>query len=162
MSDLSKEKLIEFLEWTAEKGLFKRSTARALRSACNAVLSVMDEEEARDVSRVDLHVIIQRYQNLHSLEVTPNTMQAYDRRVRQAIKEFVRFNQDKAGWRPSGIQRSSTPAHSASKRKRTRHSSNNAEVAEPVSPVNGLDGVQNHPSISTQTEHGGDRFGHSV
>ena len=127
--------MIAFLDWTAEKGMIKRGTARSLRSACNAVLSVMDDDEARDVSGVDLQAVIQRYQNLHSLDVSPKTMQAYDRRVRQAVEEFVRFNQDKAGWKPSGVRRSRTPARSNSMPKNSSGSTNHAGVKEPPSPT---------------------------
>ena len=139
MSDLSREKLIEFLAWTAEKGLLKRSTARVLTSACKTVLSVLNEDEARDVSKMDLTTVVEQYQNLHGMGVSPNTMQAYDRRVRQAVKEFMRYNEDRAGWKPSGVQRSSSQAQSPSKRRPTSRSSSKAGVTEPASLANGFD-----------------------
>ena len=87
MSDLSREKLDEFLGWVSEKGLMKQATARTLRSACKTVLAVMDDDEARDVSSADLQAVIQRYQNLSGMAVNPSTMQTYERRVKQAVGE---------------------------------------------------------------------------
>ena len=142
MSDLSREKLVEFFDWTADKGMMKQGTARSLRSACRAVLAVMEEDEARDVSVADLSAVIQRYQNLNSLKVNPSTMQVYDQRVRHAVKEFVRFNQDKAGWKPTRPQRSRTALQSTTKRKRTRDSSENVDVPEPASTPSGFDASQ--------------------
>ena len=139
MSNLSREKLIEFLDWTAEKGMFKRGTARSLRTACNAVLSVMDEDEARDVSKVDLDNIIQRYQNLHSLDVSPSTLKSYSQRVKQAVREFLRFNQDQASWKPSGAQRATTPSKSSKTPKSTSRSRSHPRSNGTSSSLNEFD-----------------------
>ena len=125
MSNLNREKLDEFLGWVAEKGLMKQTTARSLRSACRTVLSVMDDEEARDVSSVDLQTVMQRYQNLYGMDVNPSTMKSYGRRVKQAVSEFVEYNRDKANWRPSGAQRSRQSARSPKKPKPNERISDN-------------------------------------
>ena len=88
MADLSKEQLNLFLDWAAEKGLMKASSARSLKSACNAVLAVIEDEEAHDVTKLNIDSAMQRYQNLHGFGVSPRTLQAYSQRVKYAINEF--------------------------------------------------------------------------
>ena len=134
MSNLSRKQLIAFLEWTGEKGLMKKTTADSLKSACNNVLSVMDEEEAQDVSRADLDTLIQRYQNLHSLDVSPATMNAYDKRVRYAIGEFLKYDNDKVGWKPSGGQRSTNAAQPPRKVKSSNRKQEQPGAKEPTPP----------------------------
>ena len=139
MSVLSREKLDEFLGWVAEKGLMKLGTARALRSACKTVLAVMEDDEARDMSTVDLQDVVQRYQNLHGMAVNPRTLQVYDRRVRQAVTEFLRYNEDRANWKPSAVQRSKKPAQSAKKRRPASRTPINGGVENPESHPLDLD-----------------------
>lgn len=139
MSDLSKQQLFTFLDWAGEKGLMKQSSSRSLKSACNAVLSVMDKEEARDLSTADLETVIKRYQNLHSLEVSPNTMQAYGKRVKYSVEEFLKYNDDKVGWKPSGGQRSTPSTQSSNKVKSSRRVSGKAVAKEPDSTHEVLD-----------------------
>ena len=124
MSEMSREHLVIFLNWAAEKGLMKTASTRSLRSACNAVLSVMDEAEAEDVCAADLDSIFRRYQNLHSFDVSPNTMRAYRNRVGYAIGEFRCYHADKMGWRPSGPQRTTSSARSPSRGKRSERLAN--------------------------------------
>jgi hypothetical protein len=100
----TKDQLFAFLNWAGDKGMMKKSSARALRSACNAVLAVLDDSEAQDVLAIDLLSVVHRYENVHGLEISPSTMRAYKQRVTYALEEFKRYNQDKAGWKPSGSQ----------------------------------------------------------
>ena len=101
-----KQELLVFLDWVGEKGMMKASTARSLKGACNAVLSVLDEAEEMDLLNVDLESTFQKYENLNGLQVSPGTMRAYRQRVRYAIEEFGKYNENKSTWKPSGGRRS--------------------------------------------------------
>ena len=108
MPGQSTHDLLEFLDFTASKHLMKPATARALKGACNAVLSVLDEAEAADVFAVDLDGVFQRYENMKGMEVSPNTMRSYRQRVSQAIAEFGRYRANPSQWRPAGGQRNAS------------------------------------------------------
>ncbi len=131
----TKDQLIAFLNWAGEKGMMKKSSARALKSACNAVLSVLDESEAQDVLAIDTQAVVRRYENIHSLEIRPGTMRAYKQRVVYALEEFTRYDQDKAGWKPSGSQISNSSTQRASKSKtqsRTQHEGTHTVERSPM------------------------------
>ena len=76
---------MEFLNWAGEKGMIKKTTARSLRVACNAVIGVLDEVEAGDLSKIDLLAIFRRYENLNSMVAKPATTKVYRRRVNYAV-----------------------------------------------------------------------------
>ena len=105
MGEYTKDNLAEFLDFVGGKGMLKKSTASSYKVACNKVLSVLSEEEAGDVSNLDLDSIFRRYENLSGMTVTPNTMREYRRRVTDSIKEFLAFREDPSAWKPSTQQR---------------------------------------------------------
>ena len=139
MADLSKQQLLAFLTWVGEKGLMKKNTAHTLRSACTNVLAVMDQAEERDLSGVDITSVIERYQNLHSLDVSPGTMRAYDKRVRYAISEFLKYSDDKGGWKPSGGYRAAPMAQPSSKSRDSNRKSDKGSVGKPTPPPKAVD-----------------------
>ena len=53
MTEVNRQGLLEFLNWAGEKGMIKKTTARSLRVACNAVIGVLDEVEAGDLSKMN-------------------------------------------------------------------------------------------------------------
>ena len=88
--------------------MIKKTTARSLRVACNAVIGVLDEAEAGDLSKIDLPAIFRRYENLNSMVAKPATMKVYRRRVNYAVEEFLKYIEDPTSWKPSGGQRASS------------------------------------------------------
>ena len=122
MSDLSKAQLFKFLDYVADKGLMKATTARSLRSACTAVLNVVEDEEGRDLSKLDIDSALQRYENLNAFKVSPRTLQTYGQRVRYAIGEFEKYTADRAGWKPSGGQRTRGATKTSGKKTNSRKS----------------------------------------
>jgi hypothetical protein len=116
--------LLEFLDYTAEKGLMKKSTAQSLKAACNAVLTVIDKSQQDNVFAIDLDEAAQRYWNLNATIVKPGTLSAYRNRVKQAVSDFQRFKDDPEHWKPVAGQRKVSGA------KRTGKS-----VAEPQKPI---------------------------
>ncbi|MDE2938640.1 MAG: hypothetical protein OXR67_06935 [Chloroflexota bacterium] len=107
MVDRSTQDVIGFLDFASQRGLMKKASVVSLKTACNNVFSVLDEIEAADVSACDLESVIQRYQNINSMKVRPETMVTYGQRVKYAVTEFIKYNEDPANWKPSGGQRSS-------------------------------------------------------
>ena len=134
MSETSRQKLEEFLDWAEAKGMMPTSTARALKGASKSVLSVLDETEEEDVLAVDLPSVFQRYENSHKTKVNPATMRAYRRRVNYALEQFRQFSHNPSSWKPTGVQRS-TSAGSRSKGSKDEGSSSNGHVQISLNPL---------------------------
>ena len=130
MAGQSKTDLLEFLDYTAEKGLMKKPTAQSLKAACNAVLSAMDKGQQDNVFTIDLDEAAQRYWNLNATTVKPGTLSAYRKRVKQAVSDFQLFKDDPEHWKPVARQRQARGA------KRTGTSV--AESQKPTAVVNDL------------------------
>lgn len=93
--------LLGFLDYAAEAALMQKSTAQSLKSACRAVLSVLDDQEREDILALDLDDVLQRYADApHSPEVDPVTIHHYQLRARNAIAGFARYHADPHNWRP--------------------------------------------------------------
>ena len=80
MANQDREALLKFLDFASNRGLMKKTTAQSLKSACSAVLGILDENDAKDVFAVDLEGMFQRYENLKESEVSPSTFRAYRQR----------------------------------------------------------------------------------
>jgi hypothetical protein len=102
---LSKDNLFDFLDFAAEKGLLKKSTAAARKDASRIVLKILDEDEAADLSRVDLENVIQRHRNLAGGKIMPRTLAAYESRTRTAVRDFLEYFENPSAWRPSTQRR---------------------------------------------------------
>ena len=99
----SRDKLMNFLDLVAEKGLMKRDTAIGYKKACSVVLRILDENEAADLSRINLDNVFARHRNLAAGRIIPATLKAYELRTRAAINNFIEYSKDPTAWKP-GIQ----------------------------------------------------------
>jgi hypothetical protein len=61
----SREAALEFLEYLAQKGLMSPTTARARKAALGKVLGILDDNEAQDVTTLNLDEVVSRFANLH-------------------------------------------------------------------------------------------------
>ena len=103
--------LLGFLDHAADANLMQKGTAQSLKSACRAVLSVLDDQEREDILALDLDDVLQRYAATpHSSDLDPVTIRHYQLRVRNAIAGFQRYHADPANWRP-GSRRQRRPRH---------------------------------------------------
>jgi hypothetical protein len=130
-----KAALLEFLDFTTNKGLLRKTTVDSLKSACNAVFSILEEDEVADVFGLDLDGIFQRYENVRGLDLRPDTMQAYRQRVRQAISEFKGYKADPSRWKPQtrARPRSSNTAKNSEKTVRSvQNSVTGTELPDPT------------------------------
>ena len=117
--DLSREALLKFLDYLAEKGLMNRATAQARKAATNRVLGILGDDAVKDVSALDIDEIMLRFGHLQGDNYKPESLQVYKSRVKAAIDDFVRFKENPEGFRasipqqrrsPSGTQKGPKPA----------------------------------------------------
>jgi len=116
MTSLSRDALLEFLDYLSNKGLMNRTTAAARKAAANKVLGILDKSEAADVSKLDIDKLMSRFHNLAGANYTPESLNAYKSRLKSAIEDFLRYQKDPLNFRPavqSSARRSERPRASA-------------------------------------------------
>lgn len=100
MSDKSLNALIEFLEWTAEKGLMAKNTVGGRKAAVSAVLGILDPEEKGDVTSVDLDSAMTRFVNLQGKKYNTSSLNVYKSRTNAAIADFRKWLDDPLSFKP--------------------------------------------------------------
>jgi hypothetical protein len=86
------------------KGMIPANTASARKAAANKVLALLSEEEAQDVTTLDVDETIRRFGNKFRAEYTPESLQSYASRLRSSIDDFKRHCDDPLSFKP-GIAR---------------------------------------------------------
>lgn len=97
----SLEKLREFLDYTAEKGLLNKNTAQSRKQAAVKVLSVLDESEQQDLRKIDRKEVFQRFSNLNSSKFKPSSLKVYQSRLSSALDDFLEWANDPSAFKPS-------------------------------------------------------------
>lgn len=128
----SREAALEFLDYVAKKGLMAPATARARKAAVSRVLSVLDDDEARDISKIDLDQVMTQFSHLHGKEFTPQSLMTYKSRVRSALSDFAAYLDNPLGFKPSLQARER--ASNGSKPSTTKASGDRTAPAPPPAP----------------------------
>jgi hypothetical protein len=97
----SREAILEFQDYQAQKGLLAKATAAARKAALGKVLGILPAEEAEDVTNIDLDDVMLRFSNLEGRGYTPASMMTYKSRARAAIDDFESYLTNPLGFRPS-------------------------------------------------------------
>ena len=100
MSDKSLSALVEFLDWTADKGLMAKNTVGGRKAAVGAVLGVLAPEEKGDVTAVDLDDAMARFVNLQGKKYNTSSLNVYKSRVNAAINDFRAWLADPLTFKP--------------------------------------------------------------
>jgi len=106
---LTRDSLFDFLDFVGEKGLLKKTTAKARKDASKTVLKILDDNEAADLSKVDLENVILRHRNLAAGKIMPKTLAAYESRTRIAVRDFLEYITSPSTWE-AGQQRTRRPS----------------------------------------------------
>jgi len=91
---------VEHWKWAAKKGLMNGNTAATLQAAARQVLNVEDKWEEIDISKLDVEVLLTRFQNIKGKKFTPNSLDTYKRRFRQARDLYLQYVADPSSWKP--------------------------------------------------------------
>ena len=133
----SRESLLDFLNYLADKGLMAKSTANARRVAASKVLKILSDDEAQDVTALDLDDVMSRFQNLEGRGYKPGSLAAYRGRIRSAISDFENYIKNPLGYKPTvrrrGISKSEPSAQE--ERKHSQKSSSYANATPTSQPM---------------------------
>lgn len=112
----SREELLKFLNYVGSKGLLSPATVESRKASVNKVLGILSEEEAIDVSKVDLDQIMRRFANLHGQGYTADSLRTYKSRVKSSIDDFIRYVENPMAFKVGGPrrERKQKPANGAS------------------------------------------------
>lgn len=100
-NERSRQKLLEFLDYLADKGLMAKATISARKAAAGKVLGILSDEEARDVTKLNLDDVMTRFHNLEGKSYTPNSLSTYLSRVKSSVDDFRTYQENPLGFRPS-------------------------------------------------------------
>ena len=101
MADKSRAAAINFQEYLGNKGLMARATASARKAALGKVLGILSDEEAEDVTAIDLDEVMTRFGHLQGKGYTPQSLTTYKSRVRAALDDFASYVDNPLGFKPS-------------------------------------------------------------
>jgi len=94
LNDYSKEALLKFMDYLANKGIMNKTTARSRKASCNKMLSILDDSESSDLRLIKLNDVAIRFANLKGTNYTPKTLQVYKSRVAKALSDFLRYKEN--------------------------------------------------------------------
>lgn len=97
----SKTDLLKFLDFMADKGLMKKSTAASRKAAINTLLSILENDELADLRGLDIDAVVQRFSNLKPLDMKPASLGVYRSRLASSLDELERYNRDPTGYKPN-------------------------------------------------------------
>lgn len=106
----SRADLLEFLGFMGKKGLIPANTASARKAAANKVLAMLSDEEAQDVTGLDVAETIRRFGNRYRSDYTPESLQSYASRLRSSIDDFKRHCDDPLNFKPGKSRLGARPS----------------------------------------------------
>ncbi len=105
----TRQDLLEFLDYLAEKGLMAKNTVAARKAAAKKLLGILSDEDAEDVISVDLDHVVDRFQNLEGKNYTPGSLTTYRSRTRSALDDFEAYLDNPLAFRPNIQTRDTRP-----------------------------------------------------
>ena len=101
MTDFSRTKLLEHLDFLGNKGLMNKATVAARKAATNTFLSILQEDEAQDLRKLDMNEVALRFSNLKGSEFKPESVKVYKSRVSTALEDLKRYRANPLGYKPN-------------------------------------------------------------
>lgn len=101
----SRSELLKFLDYVGAKGLLSPSTAESRKASVNKVLGILSDDEATDVSRIDLDEVTRRFANLHGQGYTADSLRTYKSRTKSSIDDFLRYVENPLAFKVGGPKR---------------------------------------------------------
>jgi hypothetical protein len=90
---------VEFWGWASEKGGMNKNTALSLATSARRVISIEENWETVDVSTINVDDLVLKFRNMRKKEFTPDSLQVYERRFKQALHLFLEYHRDPVNWK---------------------------------------------------------------
>jgi hypothetical protein len=123
----------EFLDYLINKGLLNANTGGSMKSACEKLFSVLDENEKQSLKGLDVEAAVKRFANKYPGTLSPDSLGVYRSRVQKVLALLDRFNLDPASFKVDFSPRAKTAdASNGSKKPSTPHGQTKSERSRPV------------------------------
>lgn len=109
MSGYTARDLLDFLDYSLDKGLGKKETIKTRIVSVGRILDVVGKEEIGDLREADVDHIMERFMNLEGTKFSPGSLASYKSRLNSSISDFLRYKENPSSYRPKG-QRASRSA----------------------------------------------------
>jgi hypothetical protein len=98
---------IAFLTRLKDKGEINPTTALARKSASEAVLEMVGDDEPHTTRWVQDHLddLMRRLMNKYPQRLTSRSAETYKSRVASSLSDFIAYQKDPVGWRPKAARR---------------------------------------------------------
>jgi hypothetical protein len=97
---MSRDELLRFLDYMADKGLMKRATVQSRKAAVNTLLSILTDEEAADLQGLDIDHLIGRFHNIKGDEFKPASLRVYKSRLNSVVDDYTRYRREPLTFKP--------------------------------------------------------------
>jgi len=101
----SREDFVRFIDYLGDKGLIAKATAASRRTAATKVLEVLSDEEALDVTSLDIDLLMSRFDNLNPRQYTPDSLQTYRSRLNKGLEDFRSYLDNPISFRPASASK---------------------------------------------------------
>lgn len=102
MSGYAAKDLLNFLNYSLDKGLGKKETLKTRIVSVGRIIDVVGFEEFADVREVDTDHIMERFVNLEGTKFSPGSLASYKSRLNSTISDFLRWKENPSNYRPKG------------------------------------------------------------
>lgn len=110
----TRQDFLAFLDWMSEKGLMAKNTVAARKAAANKVLGILNNDEAQDVTALDVDDVMRQFTNLEGRTYTPGSLTTYLSQLRSALDDFRIYLDQPLSFRP-GVQPRERRTHDVAK-----------------------------------------------
>jgi len=97
--DYSQTAFLEFLRQGAVTGITKPATARSRKLAAEQLLVQLKPHERNDLRLLDVDELCSRFHKLQGSTIRPETLQIYNERLCNGLRDFVSWVEDPASFK---------------------------------------------------------------
>lgn len=97
MDTLTKAGLLRFIAFQINKGLVNGNTGGARKAACVKILEAFGDDEALD--SVDVRSEVLKFNNRHPGQLSPDSLNTYEKRVAASLEEFKKYLANPTGYK---------------------------------------------------------------
>jgi hypothetical protein len=127
----SREDLAAFLDYVGSKGLMPKPTVQARKAAASQILGILSQDEAQDVTLIDIDAVMNRFNNLNGKGYTPDSLKTYKSRLTKALEDFESYLENPMAFRPASAKR---PARGQKEKPKAAGSAPSAPASHGSSP----------------------------
>jgi len=101
----SRADLLKFIDWMGDKNLLPANTASSRKASANMVFSILSEDEAVDVTSINLDDLMMRFGNKYGQKYGTGSLLTYKSRIRSALEDFKSYCENPLTFKPTGKSR---------------------------------------------------------